>query len=289
MGLFVGTNHLIGSRDPTLVTTRKEQLANMLRADIRDGRLKPGEHLPTEDQLMKQTSFSRSTVRGALALLVREGLIERRPKVGSIVRDSKILVFYAVRAGDPAGHGYPDSFLTETRDQGQTPRENFSYLEVPATPDLARPLDVREGSDLVLRRLVRLVDDRPSSLQDSYYPADIADRCGLRDAEMLEEGVVERMSAHGVREIGWRHDIGARNPTPEEASVLQLATGVPLVIHINLAGAKLNDPGLRGKAAHRWVRLTRTIFAGHSNIIRYELGDLEAMLAVHPEMRVYLP
>ena len=50
------------------------QLAAMLRSDIRSGKYKPSEQIPTEDALCQSYGVSRSTVRKAIAELVGDKL-----------------------------------------------------------------------------------------------------------------------------------------------------------------------------------------------------------------------
>lgn len=59
-------------------------LANALRLSInKDGQ--KGQRLPTEMELMKQYQVSRQTVRQALAILLEEGLIEKRQGSGTYI------------------------------------------------------------------------------------------------------------------------------------------------------------------------------------------------------------
>ncbi|MCB4320656.1 GntR family transcriptional regulator [Alcaligenes sp. 13f] len=66
-----------------------EQLADKLTRYIQDGRLKPGDRLPTEAELGGMFGVSRITVRQGLAILTRNGLIERFPSRGSFVLERK--------------------------------------------------------------------------------------------------------------------------------------------------------------------------------------------------------
>jgi DNA-binding GntR family transcriptional regulator len=62
------------------------QLADIIRADIAAGRLKPGQPLPSETRLMQQYELGRVAVRQALAVLRSEGLIVTVKREGSYVR-----------------------------------------------------------------------------------------------------------------------------------------------------------------------------------------------------------
>ncbi|OMI36860.1 GntR family transcriptional regulator [Streptomyces sparsogenes] len=62
-----------------------EQVADALRDQMFDGRLKPGTAL-REGALVESLNVSRSTVREALQLLIGEGLARREPNKGVLVR-----------------------------------------------------------------------------------------------------------------------------------------------------------------------------------------------------------
>lgn len=53
-------------------------LANYITREIMEGRIKPGEQLPTEAELVMQLGASRSTIREGIRLLEETGLIKRR-------------------------------------------------------------------------------------------------------------------------------------------------------------------------------------------------------------------
>ncbi|MDJ0387135.1 FadR/GntR family transcriptional regulator [Roseomonas sp. E05] len=63
------------------------ELVRRLAAEIRAGRLRPGDRLPTEQALMRQAGVSRTVVREAVAALRAEGLVLTRQGVGAFVAD----------------------------------------------------------------------------------------------------------------------------------------------------------------------------------------------------------
>lgn len=65
------------------------QIYHALKADISSGHYPPGSQLPTENELVRRFGVSRVTVRNALALLQREGLLVRIPAKGTFVRHSE--------------------------------------------------------------------------------------------------------------------------------------------------------------------------------------------------------
>jgi len=69
------------------------QIESILKSKILTGELKEGDRLPPENELSKQFGVSPLTVRQALSLLVGEGLLDRRPGIGTMVKknpDEKI-------------------------------------------------------------------------------------------------------------------------------------------------------------------------------------------------------
>jgi DNA-binding LacI/PurR family transcriptional regulator len=61
------------------------KIAETLKEEIKNGDLKPGDQLPTEEELCSFYDVSRGTIRKALSLLESEGIISRRQGVGSFV------------------------------------------------------------------------------------------------------------------------------------------------------------------------------------------------------------
>ncbi len=68
-----------------------QQLSDLLAAQIRTGDLKPGSHLPSENELINSYGVSRFVVRQTLNSLVRQGLIYTEQGKGSFVTAPKIM------------------------------------------------------------------------------------------------------------------------------------------------------------------------------------------------------
>lgn len=60
-----------------------------IESDILNQQYKPGELLPSENQLSKKYNVSRETIRKALSLLLESGYIQKKQGKGSIVLDVK--------------------------------------------------------------------------------------------------------------------------------------------------------------------------------------------------------
>ena len=67
-----------------------------LKRRIESGAFAPGERLPSESALCRRYAVQRDTVRHALDLLVRDGLIVKQPGRGSFVCSEEDRILFAV-------------------------------------------------------------------------------------------------------------------------------------------------------------------------------------------------
>ncbi|MFB9949309.1 FadR/GntR family transcriptional regulator [Rhizobium puerariae] len=65
------------------------QIVTALRRDIERGTVKPGDKLPSENELTRLHSVSRAVIREAVAILRSEGMLEARRGVGVFVVDAE--------------------------------------------------------------------------------------------------------------------------------------------------------------------------------------------------------
>ena len=86
------------------------ELVEALGEQIRQGRLRPGDKLPTEASLMADHGVSRTVVREALSRLQASGLVSTRHGVGTFVDELKPV------AGEPAGFRIAADQMATLRD-----------------------------------------------------------------------------------------------------------------------------------------------------------------------------
>lgn len=244
-------------------------IADDLRAAIRTGEMPAGRQIPTEPELAERYGVSRGTIRVAIAALVSEGLLERATRRGTVVRDLATVTYYATRAESdrpPVAVGGPgDAYVDEVSGQGRVPTQDLEVRVMAAAADVAARLWVQDGDSVVLRRCWRRVDGQPWSIQDSYYPSDIADAAGLLEPGNISEGTIRRMAAAGHVEVGYRDEITARLGTADEVQWLDLGRGAAVLVYVRTAVTN-----------KRPVRLTMTTFAANRTRVIYEVGDITA-------------
>lgn len=255
-----------------MALAKYQRIAAQLRAQISSGALKPGDKLPAETKLVDMFKVSRDTVKDATALLVNEGLVERVPgrHGGMVVRDRVLLTFHASFAepvGGVAAYGETDAWHADVREQGLEPSQQFDCRNVTLTEQQASLLRLDGPAPAVNRRCVRFVNDRPSSIQDSYYPGWLVDEVPeLRSPEDIPIGTIRLMAERGHVQTGYMDSVSTRMATPDEAAILRVGAGTPVLIKTRVACT-----------ATHVVRLTVEVLAGDRNAIEYEIGDLSAI------------
>lgn len=135
-----------------------------------------------------------------------------------------------------------------------------------ATPDIAERLLVPEGSVVILRRLERSANTQPVSIQESYYPEDLAKGTRIMEPRVAAKGIGQELAARlGHVQVGYRDELIAEMPSLDEVTALNLSPGVPVLRHWRTA-----------YSVDRPIRVTRTLFAGDHNRLVYEGGDTSA-------------
>jgi GntR family transcriptional regulator len=213
------------------------QLADVLRAEIQEGLRRPGSQLPTESEFQHAYGVSRTTIRSALSALVAEGLVVTRKGFGSYVRDRQPLrrVSSTHRHASHRASGKPE-FDTEAIAQGQVPSRRMLVIGRGVVPaDVAAWLGCSPGDEAVIRKRLQLLDGLPAVISTSYYPLWLAAGTRLESPDALPEGpdnVIERLGHEFARGLEL---LAARMPAPDEARLLELEPGVPVVrmLHID--------------------------------------------------------
>ncbi|HWJ73036.1 GntR family transcriptional regulator [Mesorhizobium sp. BR1-1-16] len=110
------------------------QIAERLRSAIIAGHFKPGDLLPSEAELNRVFGVSRTTARGSLDTLEREGLIVRRSGVGSVVVEPVVELPANVMASfseDMRRRGHAPTYQTLSAGLAAIPLEVRHILRAP--------------------------------------------------------------------------------------------------------------------------------------------------------------
>ncbi len=239
---------------------RYQHIAEDLAQAIRRGEYKPGEPLPTEQQLMERYGYSRPTVRQAMALLRAEGLVDVEHGRGSFVRARRpIRRVTSVRYAKAARTG-KSPFRTEAEAAGMVGRGELLGVEiVAADPDIANWLEVEEGSEVVLRRRLFLADEEPIQINDGYLPRDLVAGTDLETPRLITEGTYTVLERIGHKPLKCSEELSARMPTAEEIDLLHLRQNVPVMDIVRIT---------RG-AGGRVLQALRLVASAERNVFVY--------------------
>jgi GntR family transcriptional regulator len=193
-------------------TIRYHHIAEELRGRILSGTYAAGRLLPSESELSSEFGVSRVTVRKALEILRDDALVDSRQGFGWFV------------AGDTVRQ--PLARLATIEDQmrasGAIPQRrvlDFAFEKAPKK--VAQAL----GTPQVLRvRRVTLADGEPFAIVTVWCPAELAENVSRAD--------VERSPFYELLDVplsGATQTIGADAATPEEAEVLKVPAGSPVL------------------------------------------------------------
>jgi len=239
-----------------------EGLAARLREMVKSGQLEPGAHLPSEADLVSQHKVSRHTVRQALAMLAREGLITSGQGRGWFVRDSQPLIWNGSRPerNTRTDISPADSWSLDVRDQGRTPSERITVSIMVAEPRVADRLALGPSDLVVARRRLRYVDGEISTLADSFYPYDIVKDTAVTQPGDVLPGVYAVMEQLGFGWVRHRDELWSRPASREEIDLFGFGPGVAVIEHIRTRFTEVGSP----------VAVTVTIAPGDRVLIVYE-------------------
>lgn len=189
-----------------------------LRREISSGRLGLGSRAPTETELSERYGVARMTVRHALDGLVAAGLLARKRGVGTFVARTKTERVASTLLGfheDAVAHGMrPDT---------QVLSHDVEPLGVPDGAVLSEDPDTEVLR--VTRR--RTVDGEPIGHNVVVLLPPFADKLAELDLRgSLYDGVAHAL---GVEVEGADQQVEAVEATPEQASMLDVAVGSPLL------------------------------------------------------------
>ncbi|KIH97010.1 hypothetical protein LP52_21400 [Streptomonospora alba] len=260
---------------------RHIEIAQELMEEIEDGRYRPGETLPTEDQLIQTYRTSRNTVRRALQELASRGRIDTKQGSGSRVRDYRPTVHLASPIEGQAEDERYDEYIERIRrEQGQVPREELTVGREAATGMLAHLLQL-DPSDargfVVIRRYDRFLGSRLWQRQESFYPDYIAEGTDLDRPASIPDGTKKTLAELGYPQTGSWDVVGAKMPSLKESSRFGLGPGVPLLVHERVAYSDTTP-----------VRFTRTFLPADRHQLLYAEGEISHdLLQTASDVNVY--
>lgn len=210
------------SIDPNDFVPRYYQLANILRKQISDGELEAHNTIPSERELEKLYSVSRTTIRQAIDMLVRQGFLYREQGRGTFVSPQKL----------QKGISELTSFSEDMKQRGLEPGQKILQIGfVDATQKVKTHLELPDDQEKVFCiKRIRLGDGIPMGLQTSFY--NLPDNKVITREILEEYGSTYRILQEVFHLVPTEADetLEVTVATPEEAQLLQIDPGSPLLL-----------------------------------------------------------
>jgi GntR family transcriptional regulator len=148
--------------DKSIPTPLYYQLLIILKEKIEKGVWKPGDTIPTEQELMEQYGISRSTIRQAILSLVNDGYLHREKSKGTIV-------------SSPNGRmRFVGSLISFSDEMDSKKIPHYSHILnqqiIPADEQVAGKFNIKTGSPVYYLKRVRYINERPFLIDEHFIP-----------------------------------------------------------------------------------------------------------------------
>lgn len=196
-----------------------QQIKQLILAALGAGEWRPGEAIPSEQELALRFGVSQGTVRKAVDEMAAENLVVRRQGKGTFVAT------HAERQ-----HQY--RFLRLVPDDGDATlaRELLDCSRVPAPPAVAKALSLAHAEGVIqVRRLLRRAS-QPVVFDQLWLPERLFEGLSLQ-ALAEHQGTLYELfeSRFGVHMVRAEEQLRAVAASAEAASLLRLPSGSPLL------------------------------------------------------------
>ncbi len=193
------------------------QLATQLKQKIGDGELEKGTLLGNELDLAAAWNVSRPTVRRAIAELVDDGLLVRRRGIGTQVVTNDVRRRFALSS-------LHDDLVNEGR---QSSCDVLAVELRPVPSHISEELECGPGEQALYVSRVRRADGVPLAATQNWLIAELAEQ--LTEESLGVHGLYESLRASGIQPHSAVQRLGAKAASVDEADLLELEPGAPLV------------------------------------------------------------
>ena len=242
------------------------QIVESMLEQIENAELTPGDRLAAERALATQFGVNRRTIRQALEVLERRGMVERRQGAGTFISEPRI-----ERGAAEFFH-----FTERIRQRGFAAGSQVLNLER-ATPSqfVANELELSPGAEIYRCHRLRTINSQPILIETFALPADLVP--GFEKWEVGERSVYEVMrTEYGIDVEYARQSLEAVALSEIEAQWLGAAPGAPAMLERRLAFDDRGRPVDFGTDLYRGDRVR---FVTDAATVAIPIGDETATIS----------
>ena len=208
------------------------QIARLLRRRLQQSGAKDG-RLPSEPELAEQFEVSRGTIRQALVILEREGIVFRRQGSGTFVNE------YVLRIEARAETAY--EFGDLLRRSGFTPTIQVVEAREEVHDELVELLEIPPGTPCLTIRKLFLADGEPAIYNTDIIPKTLG--YGEYSDEELHQSIFKFLREQcGQETVQMLSEIIPTIVNDELAELLKMDPGAPLLQFDEVHQNKLYKP-----------------------------------------------
>ncbi|MDR3755099.1 MAG: GntR family transcriptional regulator [Terracidiphilus sp.] len=217
------------------------QIQRRLLDQIQSGELKPGEPLPSIQQIATRMGVSQMTVRQAVGALCELGVIYSRQGKGTFISGIKLERDFRQVL----------SFSEETQARGATPSSKVLSFRIQApTEEVKEALGLSDGERVFNLHRVRCGDSIPMGIESSCLPVQLCP--GLMETfdpatslydELAHQYGIQLMVTDEVVEVG--------KASVEDARLLQIAPQSPIFLFTRVSYLENGTPVEHVKSVYR--------------------------------------
>src|SRR6185437_6252483 len=207
---------------------RYREVADTLQRRILAGELTTHDRLASEREIADTFGLSRMTARQAVELLVRRGVVYRRPGSGTYVSPPRVVHSLERLAG----------FSEQMRRQGVYPTGRVLEMRCTESPDDAarRALGLAEGDAAWMVRRMRYGDGEPLLLETFWVPRAVCPQ--LEPHELAEQSLYAVMrSRYGIDPVSAETSLEPAALDAEDARHLRARPGAPAILVVRTTRA----------------------------------------------------
>lgn len=204
-------------------TPRYHQIADQLRARIAGGAYPLDSRLPAEHELAGELGVSRPTVRQALDLLAREGLVVRVKGSGTFVSQPKLV---------HESTSFISAYREESRKKHRILRTRvLSLREEPAEDRVAEMLRITPGTPVTrltrVRHLENVYGNAPVVYTTVYVPVEVFP--DMVRTDFTDASLYEKLEELGQPVVHASRRLEVVMPDAEVAASLEISAFEPVV------------------------------------------------------------
>ena len=221
------------------------QIVDTMLDRIEHGDLTPGNRLASERSLAEEFGVNRRTIRQALEVLDRRGLIERRQGSGTFISEPRI-----ERGASEFFH-----FTDRIRQRGfEAGSQVLSLERVTPSPFVAAELELSSTAEIYRFHRLRTISSRPILIETFALPAGLVP--GFEAFDVTERSVYEVMRTEYDIHVEYaRQSLEAVALSQIEAQWLGSSPGAPAMLERRLAFDQTGRPVDFGTDLYRGDRV----------------------------------